>query len=367
MAELAVSEQPTRSPDEPLACTVDAGFAEWLAASGGSVAISTYQAGKLLLVGWNGRQVSFLPRHFDKPMGLDVAGDRLVLASRHAVWQFGNSGSLATHYREPGRYDALFLPRSTHHMPDLNIHDLAIAGDEVWMAVTRLSCLATLSNRYTVQPRWRPKFVSALAPEDRCHLNGLALIDGRPRYVTALGATDSPGGWRDDKVRGGLVMDVDSQEIIAQGFAMPHSPRWHRDRLWLLHSGAGELLALDVASGRSQTVCALPGYLRGLCFVGGHALVGLCKIRETNIFGGMPVQQRHAELLSGVALIDLASGRQAGMLRFTSGCSELYDLRFLPGCRRPNVLNLDRADVTEALSAPDCNYWLRPEFEIRKS
>lgn len=352
-----------RPSSHPLTCEVDTGFVNWLIASGGSIAVSAYQANKLLFVGWNGSQISLLPRHFDKPTGLDIVGDQMVLATRHALVGFTNAQSLAQTYLVPGRYDSLFLPLSARHMPDLNIHDLAIVPDDVWMVVTRLSCLATLSNRHTLQPRWQPSFISELAPEDRCHLNGLAMVDGRPQYVTALGTSDQAGGWRANRLRGGVMMDVASQEIVAAGLCMPHSPRWFAGRLWLLNSGCGELLTLDPGRGKADVVCTLPGFLRGLCFVGDHALVGLSKVRETHIFGGMPVQSQHQELLCGVALVNLTTGRQTGMLRFTSGCSELYDLRFLTASRRPNVLNLDRVELTQALFTPESSYWLRPEFE----
>ena len=54
----------------------------------------------------------------------------------------------------------------------------------------------------------RPPFISAYAAEDRCHLNGLAIVDGQPRYVTALGQSDTRGGWRAGKSNGGIVMSV---------------------------------------------------------------------------------------------------------------------------------------------------------------
>ena len=293
-------------------------------------------------------------------MGLDVVGDRLALATRHAVHLFGNARPLARHYREPDAYDALFLPRVTYHQPELNIHDVAFAGDELWLVNTRVSCLVRLSALYTFEPVWRPRFVSDLAPEDRCHLNGLALRDGQPAFVTAIGETDTAGGWRERKADGGIVIDIASGEVVRRGLSMPHSPRWHADRLWLLNSGTGELLTLDPASGRSEVICALPGYARGLTFVGAHALVGLSQIREKRVFGGLPIETRREALLCGVAVVDLAGGRIVGTLRFTEGCSEIYDVRFLPGCRRPNVLNLEKDDIRRAIFAPDCNYWLEP-------
>lgn len=345
---------------ETLRCSVDPGFAEWLAGSGGSLAISTYQAGRLFMVGWNGRQVSFLPRAFDRPMGLDVSGRRMALATRHSLFLFANASALAPGYLTPDRYDALYLPHVEYHLPDLQIHDLAYAGDELWMVNTRMSCLCVPSVDATFEPRWRPRFIDDLAPEDRCHLNGLAVRDGRPAFVTALGTRNTPQGWRADKDRGGVVIDVASNEIVLQGLAMPHSPRWHAGALWLLNSGEGQLLRIG-ADGRAEVVCELPAYLRGLTFVDGCALVGLCQIRDKQVFGGMPVAMRHPDLLCGIAVIDLVTGRQRGLMRFTEGCSEIYDLRFLPGVQRPNVLNLAKDDLKRAISATDSWYWLPTE------
>ena len=339
------------------------GFANWLAGSGGSLAISTYQAGKLILVGWDGQQLRLLPRQFDKPMGLDSEGDRLVLATRREVTFFANAPLLAQEYLpgQPGVYDALYLPRATYHTNELSIHDLAISGDDLWLVNTRFSCLMGLSHDVSFVPRWRPPFISEIVPEDRCHLNGLALVEGKPKYVTALGETDSVGGWRDGKASGGILIDVESGETVLRNLAMPHSPRWHRGRLYLLDSGAGELLLVEPETGERTVVCALPGYLRGLTLWGDVALVGLSKIRETNIFGGMPVQERHEALVCGIAVVDICSGRAEGLFEFTDGCTEVYDLRFLPGLRKPNILSLEKPELRDAVTAPDFAYWLRPD------
>ena len=227
-----------------VACHAAPGFQDWLARAGGAVAVSTYQAGKVAMIGWDGRQVTLLMREFDKPLGLTACGDRLAVATRHDLWVLANSPLLAHDYlpTEPGRYDALYLPRATYHTGDLHTHDVAILGDEIWLAATRFSCLAKVSYDFSFLPVWKPRFVTDLVPEDRCHLNGIAVRDGRPRYVTALGTTDTPGAWREQKATGGVLIDVDNDEIILGGLAMPHSPRWHDGRLWLLNSGAGELL-----------------------------------------------------------------------------------------------------------------------------
>jgi uncharacterized protein (TIGR03032 family) len=390
------------SPDAVIRVAVSDSFQTWMSGCGGALAVTTYQAGKVALLGWDEqrRQVTLLLRQFNKPLGLAVRGSALALATRHEVTLFADAPLLARDYLEnqPGRYDALYLPRAGYYTGDVNVHDVAFAGEAagtgpgaaglgrsdgaagggsvdgtgaagateagLWLVNSRFSCLASLSRAFSFEPRWKPPFVSEIVPEDRCHLNGLAVVDGRPGYVTALGETDAAGAWRANKAAGGVIVHVDSGEVVLRGLSMPHSPRWHDGRLWVLNSGAGELWVVDPGRGTHDVVCALPGYLRGLCFVGGtHAVVGLCQIREKHIFGGLPVQQRHPKLLCGVAVIDLRTGKQTGLFEFTGGCQELYDVQFLPGVRRPTILNLEREAVRQAFTAPEFSYWLRPSSE----
>lgn len=345
-----------------LAIAPDEGFRTWLAAAGGALAISTYQAGMLVLVSWDGRQVRVLPRRMDKPMGLDGNARRLVVATRHDVTAFGNAASLAPEYgrQRGGRYDALYLPRVTWHTGDVQAHEIQCAGDTVWVVNTRYSCLMRPSAAYSFEPAWAPPFVSDLVPEDRCHLNGLALADGAPRYVTAMAETDSAQGWRERRTDGGIVMDVDSGAVVARRLAMPHSPRLHGGRLYVLDSGRGRLCAVDPDAGRADTVAELPGYARGLAFVGNTALVGLSKIREKRLFGGMPIEERPEALRCGVAAVDLATGAMTGLLECTAGATELFDLRFLPGLARPNIVGLDRAEARQAVTEPNSSWWLLP-------
>ncbi len=351
------------SPPAQIACNITDSFAEWMSRCGGVVAVSTYQAGKVGMFGWDGRQVTLVMREFDKPLGMAWEAGRLAIACRHQVWQLADAPLLAESYLtdQPGRYDALYLPRAAHFTGDVNAHDLAYGADGLWMVNTRFGCLAQLSTEYSFVPGWQPPFITELVPEDRCHLNGVALRDGKPAYVTALGVSNEPGGWRENKARGGVVIDVASGEVAVTGLSMPHSPRWHDGALWFLNSGAGELRRVDPESGARETVCTLAGYTRGLAFAGDVALVGLCRIRERHIFGGLPVQERFPELRCGIALVDLRTGQEIGAVDFTAGCHEIYDVLFLPGARRPMILNAEREASRQAFTSPAFAYWLRPE------
>lgn len=355
-----------RTDGTRIECSISEGFAAWLAAAPGSVAISTYQAGKLALLGWDGRQPSLLMRQFDKPMGLAAHGGRIALATRNEVTLFANAPLLASNFleNEPNRYDALFLPRTTYHTGDLNVHDVGFGRDGLWLVNTRFSCLAGLSHDFCFVPRWKPPFISELVPEDRCHLNGLAMIDGEPKYVTALGTTDEVGAWRANKASGGVLMEISTGEILLRGLSMPHSPRWHSGALWFLNSGMGGLCRYKPGDDGFDLVCQLPAYTRGLCLVGSVALVGMCQIRERHIFGGLPVQQMGVPLVCGVSAIDLTRGVEIGRLQFTAGCTELFEVRFLEGVRRPAIVNLDMEPARQAFPAPEFSYWLRPSNMI---
>lgn len=346
-----------------IACQADRGFQIWLAQSGGSLAISTYQGGKVAMVGWNGQQVTLLLRQFTKPMGLALQGNRLALATKHEVLLFANAQNLSYHYilDQPGRYDTLYLPRTTYFTGDINVHDLAFGDEGLWLVNSRFSCLATLSDEFTFVPRWQPSFISELAPEDRCHLNGLAMVDGQPKYVTALGESDEVEGWRSQKADGGILLDVETGEILLRGLSMPHSPRWHQGALWFLNSGKGELCRFDPNTRESQVICTLPGFGRGLCFVDNYALMGLSQIRERHIFGGLPLQERFQQLTCGLAVVDCRSGQLVGLFEFTSGVQELYEVQFIPGRTRPNILNPEDSGVRDAFTTPDFAYWLRSQ------
>lgn len=358
----------SREPPEPMAgtvitCSVSEGLGPWLAQRQGTLAISAYRANKLVFVGWNGRQVSLMMREFARPMGLAVQEQQMALACQRELFLFANDPALAGDYLRRGQYDALYLPRAGYFTGELNAHDLGFGKAGLWFVNTRFSCLSLASDRYSFVPRWQPKFVSQLTPEDRCHLNGLAMLNGEPVYVTALGTTDEAGAWRENKANGGVMIDVASREIVLSGLSMPHSPRYYDGRWWLLNSGTGELWQVDPQRGTHTVVCALPSFVRGLCFVDQYAVIGMSRIREQHIFGNLPVQQRFERLICGAAVVDLRSGHCVAQIEFTAGCAEVYDTQFLPGLLRPTILSLEKERARDAFSAPECSFWLQAEAD----
>jgi uncharacterized protein (TIGR03032 family) len=328
------------------------GFVALLQELGSSLLVSTYQANKLLAVRASGDGLSTLVRTFDRPMGIAADGRRLAVGTRNQVWLFRDAPDIAPRVEPAGRHDACYLPRSSHVTGDIGVHELAWAGGELWVVNTRFSCLCTLDTDHSFVPRWQPPFITALAHEDRCHLNGLCVVDGRPRYVTALGETDTPGGWRVNRARGGIVMDVARGAVVARGLSMPHSPRWHEGRLWVLESGTGGVVHLDPGSGRRETVASLPGFTRGLVLAGPYAFVGMSRIRPTSAMDGVPLAGRRGELKCGIAAVDRRSGRVIGSLEFLTAVEEIFDVQLLPGVQFPEVIGFQKDDVNSTFVLP---------------
>ena len=320
-----------------------------------------------------------LVRTFERPMGLAVDAQRLTIGTRNQIWFLRNAPDIAARVEPAGQHDACYLPRSSHVTGDIGVHELAwaysrgqesggrgqktdanssLAPDsclltpELWIVNTRFSCLCTLHADYSFVPRWRPPFITGLAAEDRCHLNGLAIVDGRPRYVTALGETDTAGGWRANKPQGGCLMEVSIGEMISRGLSMPHSPRWHDGRLWILESGTGQLVLVDAAAGRRQTVAELPGFARGLAMCGPYAFIGLSKIRKTSAMDGVPLAERREQLKCGVAAVDLRSGQVIALLEFQTAVEEIFDVQLLPGLRFPEVIGFQHETIQHAFIVP---------------
>ena len=202
-------------------------------------------------------------------------------------------------------------------------------------------------------PRWKPPFISQLSAEDRCHLNGLCVIDDEPRYVTALGETDVAGGWRENKASGGVLIDIESGETVLRGLSMPHSPRWHDGRMWVLESGKGTISVADLDAGTVETVAELPGFTRGLLFAGGLAFIGLSQVRETATFGGLPLMERLDERLCGVWAVNPQTGQIAGFLRFEELVQEVFDVELLTGFRYPEIAEEGSDAATNSFMLPE--------------
>lgn len=323
-------------------------FPELLAQAVSSVLVTTYQAGKLVVLRNEGGVLNTHFRNFMKPMGLAVQGGKLAIGCQIDIWEFHNVPAVCKKLDELDenkdnsfQHDACYLPRRSHTTGDMQIHEMAWIGDDLVFVNTAFSCLAKRSEANSFEPIWQPKFIDKLLPGDNCHLNGLAVRDGRVRYVTALGETNTPGGWRENKRNGGILMDVDSKEIIARGLSMPHSPRWYQDQLWLLESGEGTLGRVDLATGKYEPIVELPGFTRGLSFIGPLAFVGLSQVRESATFSGIPLVEKLDKRTCGVWVVNVETGQTVAFCQFEEGVQEIFAVEVLSGIRFPDLINHD--------------------------
>jgi len=317
-----------------------------------SLMVTTYQAGKVVIVRSRNKKLNTHFSDFEKPMGLAVRGPKLAVGTKNAVEFFLDVPGKKPTANEQAAPEGRFIKRLEQITGNIDIHELAWSSSEVWLVNTKFSCLCTLDLNNNFVPRWRPWFISALEPEDRCHLNGLCLVDDEPRYVTALGQSDSAGGWRPARASGGIIMDITSNTLVATGLSMPHSPRWYRDQLWVLESGKGALSRVNTSNGQIETVVVLPGFTRGLSFVGDLAFVGLSEVRETAVFGSIPITESASERICGVWVVDIKAAKVVGWLRFEGDVREIFAVEALSGRVSPELIQSHESVLDSTFVTP---------------
>lgn len=361
-----VSPENTNTPTEaPPANTPEAdkididfsqGLAGFLASNNISIGFTSYQTGRLYLVGHGADgKLALHEAVYPQAMGVIGDGDRIYLGTLTQIVRMENV--LAPSQRANEIHDKVYVPRNMQTTGNIDIHELGIKENgKIVFVNTRYSCLCEPSVTHSFKPVWKPEFISKLAAEDRCHLNGLAMVDGQPKYVTAVCRSDVVDGWRDRRHDGGVIIDVDSNEIMAEGLSMPHSPRVHDGWLWVLNSGSGELGWINPADRAFTPIAFFPGFLRGLAFHNDHAFVTLSKPRHGR-FEGLALddklREKDADAWCGVQIVSLANGDVAQWLRFDGAITELFDICVLPGVQNPITLGPQSAEIRDFLTIED--------------
>lgn len=332
------------------------GLGAWLASIGGSLAFSTYQSSRLFLISPDEKGgIVAQERIVGSAMGLAVAPDALWIANKEQVWRFSNVGALRIKDRD---HDAVFMPRKGYLIGGCDTHDIAAntvfkgVRHELMFINTVYSCVAAIDPHWGFRPLWKPDFITALSPEDRCHLNGLCVENGELTHVTLCGRYDTPIGWKAVKNGGGVVVDVRDDRVVCDGLSMPHSPRAHQGRLWLLNSGDGDFGHVD--AGRFVPIAACPGFARGLAMIGDYAVIGLSKPRDNLFSSGMALTRRLEEknLLArcGLIVVDLRTGATVHWLGIDGVVSELYDVAFLPNIIQPYTPGFSEPELHRELT-----------------
>ncbi len=331
-------------------------FCSWLAEKNASISFSTYQAGKLFFIGLDDKQqMSVFERTFPRCMGIgyDAKTQALWVASLYQIWRFENNLQANESYNG---YDRVYVPQVSFTTGDVDTHDIAVDEIGPIFVSSLFSCLARVSQKYSFEPIWKPPHISKLAAEDRCHMNGLAMKSGKAAYVTCISKTDINEGWREHRQTGGVVIDVQNNDYVAQGLSMPHSPRWYKDKLWIHNSGTGEFGYIDIKSGQFESVAFCPGYLRGMSFIDDFAIVGLSKPRGNKTFLDLKLQQKledhQIQPRCGLQVINLKTGDIVHELRIEGVVEELYDVCILPQVHRPMAIGFVTDEISRVISLP---------------
>lgn len=279
-------------------------------------------------------------------MGLWSDTETLWLAAGFQVWRMEN---MLDEVAARAGYDRLYVPQMSFTTGDVDIHDVVCDSQgEPYFVSSLFCCIAQVDQRDSFRPVWRPPFVSDLVPEDRCHLNGLGRLDGKPRFATVCGETNVDHGWRAAKRDGGCVIDIESNTVLVRGLSMPHSPRHYAGKLWVLNSGRGQLGFVDMAAGVFEPVAFCQGFARGLAFIGKYAIVGISKPRNS-VFKGIELDEeleRHGvQAFCGLSVIDVEQGEEVHRVSIEGKVDELYDVVALPGVRRPRALGLKSEEI----------------------
>ncbi len=333
--------------DNPFHVTYSGDLGAWMAHHNVSLAFTTYTAGKVVLIGPGlAGNIAVSERNFGHAMALRVTETGLYLSTEHQVWRFENG-------LEPGchldGWDRIYMPRRCDVTGAVDVHDIHIDRDgRLLVAVTLYNCLAELDGKGSFSPVWRPSFISEIANEDRCHFNGFCLEDGEAAYATVIGASNTAAGWRKMRADGGMVIDMRSDEIIVGGLAMPHTPRIYRGALYVLEAGSGWFGKVDRTTGTFQQLAWFPGFLRGLSFHGGYAVIGLSKPRN-KIFTGLPLDEelnkREREPECAVYVVRLSDGAVCHTLTITGSVEEIYDTAVLAETRQPLLVGLEGDEI----------------------
>lgn len=328
-----------------------------------SIAITTYQAGKVVFISPNPdkERLTTLPRTFSKPMGIDVNGNRMLIALKDEVILLENSIELATYYpNKQNVYDSLWLPRVTYYTGQVDIHDIAFGNDGIYAINTSFSCLCKIDGNYNFKPIWKPPFIDKLVSEDRCHMNGLVMLNGKPKYITALGTNNTRQGWRENIVGGGILMDVETNEIILDGLAMPHSPRMYKDELYILLSASGEFIKVNTEKKTYEVLKKFDGFCRGLSIHKDYAFIGFSKLRKnSSTFAKLSFSDKAN--FAGIKIIHLPTNAEVGEITYRTSVDEIYEVSVLPDMIRPNILNTINDTHKYSLATPESTFWANPQ------
>jgi uncharacterized protein (TIGR03032 family) len=322
----------------------DRNFGLWMQDEGISITVSSYQTHQVYTIGLNDtNNVTIWYSSLARVMGLhyNKTLKSLVCSNIGNIIRFENKGKWKTQY---GEFDANFVPKTTYHSADTDVHDVCQTNDgEIYYCSALFSCICQPHPSKSFKVYWMPPWIDKLAAEDRCHLNGLCLVDDKPRYVTSTCQGNTSGSWKDIKGKG-VVYDIVENKVVCENLINPHSPRWHKGKLWLLESGTGYFGYVDLEKKKFVQCCFIPTFLRGMSLNGDFAIVCGSYDRHDSAFGDLPLgkalQEKGLTSKCGIWIINTERCDICHYLYFENPVKELYDVTVIDA-KRARVLELN--------------------------
>lgn len=317
----------------------------WLNENKCNIAISSYNSHFIFTIGLDDKDQPFLYcKSAPRAMGICYKNNELIASSLGNITTYTNRGELKDNVY--GIFDKNFVPNTTIHRQDVDIHDICKTDDgEIYYISAMFSCICKPSkDNKTFEVYWKPPWISKLAAEDRCHLNGLCCIDGKPRFVSSICQGDIVKTWQEkSRVKQGIIYDLENEEIYCEGLSHPHSPRWYNNKLWLLNSGTGYFG--HVEDKKFVEKVFIPGFIRGLAFHNNFAVVTTSLDRHNKDFEeyelGDNLEKKGTKGKCGIWIINMESFDIIHNFEFKGDVRELYDTVIIPECRRVRVMDVN--------------------------
>jgi uncharacterized protein (TIGR03032 family) len=200
---------------------------------------------------------------------------KLAIATNREIWELGNFPETAKKLEPLGKYDACFVPKNIQVTGNINVLDMGYIKGELWLINNRFSCLCTLDSNYSFIPRWNADFINKKYGKNISYLNGLAMENNRPKYITSLAESDYINNNINPNINSGIIIDIETDNIILENLSLPNFPRFYQGKLWFLESGKGHLSYYDFQSQKQVIIAQLPCLTTGLDFAGNFAFIGL--------------------------------------------------------------------------------------------
>ncbi len=317
-----------------------------------SLAVTSYQSQALFLIRSDGETIDTNIKRFRRPMGLVVNDEQITLGTHTEIVKFGRNDSVIQGLEDSKKVDGCFTPTASHTTGMINIHDIAYGNDGLWIVNSAFSCLATIEPDYSFVPRWTPPFITELKPEDRCHLNGMGMKNGRPKYVTTFDQEDQAKAWLGDRKLNGTLIDVETNEILLENLSMPHSPRWYQGYVYFCNSGYGLVNRFDPEVKELKQIAKVQGFTRGMDFWGPLMFVGLSKTRKSKMKNKPPIADEYDETYCGIWIINLDDNSIIGEICFEGDVTQIYDIAVLPDVTYPELIEPLDKKVKNIFSFP---------------